>query len=340
VSPISPPLTPILTLPSRSLRSRRYLALDGRDFASGSFGPDIVGSGFAKYQRTQFMLRYGAGGMLSGNVVDGYEENVNDLDDVADVSELNSFAFISFNSSLPLKVNEMTLAEMRTTMEAFQAHIDEHNAEHPYAQAMQFCLLWYFMIAGEAVVANSFSGIAISISFAFVVLCIANWNWLVAVLAITSIVGVVAVVALSMVRLGGDLAGRLSSCVDSFCVDSFPSPAAGVVRGVSPRQPEILPASAAAEERFERRMAVAPTSSCSLRSHPSILTTTNNTRTRSRWAGTSTSSEASASSSSSDSPWTTLCTFATATRTAPPSTASRGSASQSSTWASASCPEP
>ena len=140
--------------------------------------------------------------MLSGNVVDGYESDVNALDDVADGSTLNSFAFITFNSTLPLKVNELDLAQMRYRMEKFEGYIDDHNLEYPAAKGIQFCVVWYFLIAGEAVVANSFQGIAISLTFAAFVLVLANSNWLIAALAVFSIVGVVSLVALCMVIMG------------------------------------------------------------------------------------------------------------------------------------------
>ena len=102
--------------------------------------------------------------MKSGVVVDGYEMNTTGLEFVWEAGEVDlfdAFAFITFNSTLPLKPNIMSLAEMRAWMEAFDALIEIHNAANPGAKGLQFCLYWYFMIAGEAIVQTTFNGIGI-----------------------------------------------------------------------------------------------------------------------------------------------------------------------------------
>ena len=143
---------------------KAFLNASSLDWSDGTHGKKILSPEFMDFQRLKFSERYAGGGMKSGVVVDGYEMNTTGLEFVWEAGEVDlfdAFAFITFNSTLPLKPNIMSLAEMRAWMEAFDALIEIHNAANPGAKGLQFCLYWYFMIAGEAIVQTTFNGIGI-----------------------------------------------------------------------------------------------------------------------------------------------------------------------------------
>lgn len=179
---------------------KEFLAANGKTWADGTHGAEILTPAFMNYQQLLFVQRYSTGGHLTGVVANGHNENVTTLA-TADAASLDTFAFISFNSTLPLKTNLMTLSQMRSTVEKWQAHIDVHNAANPKAQGIQYCLIWYFMNAGEAIVDSTMVGVTISLIFAATVLVVANMNYIIAGLAMLTIFGVIALVSLMMVAL-------------------------------------------------------------------------------------------------------------------------------------------
>ena len=173
-------------------------------WADGTHASKIVSPEFMNYQRLKFGERFTGAGMKSGVVVKGYEVDTTGLQDVVDAgteSELDVFAFITFNSTLPLKPSLLNLAEMRQWMEDFDALLATHNTANPSVKGLQFCLYWYFMIAGEAVVTSTKQGVAISLAFAAMILLGATRNWRLASLAILTVLGVVAAVAWMMILL-------------------------------------------------------------------------------------------------------------------------------------------
>ncbi|GMH46509.1 hypothetical protein TrRE_jg4152 [Triparma retinervis] len=174
------------------------------DWADGTHASKIVSPDFMNYQRLQFGERFTGAGTKSGVVVKGHETDVTGLQafiDAGTESELEVFAFITFNTTLPLKPTLLTLSQMRQWMEDFDALIATHNVVNPSVKGLQFCLYWYFMIAGEAVVTSTKEGIAISLAFAAIVLMVANRNWRLASLAMLTILGVIACVAWMMILL-------------------------------------------------------------------------------------------------------------------------------------------
>ncbi|GMH92518.1 hypothetical protein TrST_g7241 [Triparma strigata] len=195
---------------------KAYLTAIGKSWADETHGELIVSKGFMDYQRLLFVQRYAEGGHKSGVVVDGHTLNTTTLNaefSSGNAGNLNVFSYITFNSTLPLKTNELTLAEMSDVFDKWQAHIDTHNAAFPAAKGIQFCLVWYFLRAGEAIVSTTLVGVAISLVFAAVVLIVANANYIIASLALLTILAVISCVTMMMVILGWNIDFLGSVCL-------------------------------------------------------------------------------------------------------------------------------
>mmetsp|Transcript_12091 Transcript_12091/g.24707 ORF Transcript_12091/g.24707 Transcript_12091/m.24707 type:complete len:1010 (+) Transcript_12091:76-3105(+) len=186
-----------------------FLNSTGNSWSDGTHGNKIISPEFMDFQRVKFAERFAGGKMKSGVVVMG--ENGNNrqptaseltaiMADATRLSKLDVFAFITFNSTLPLKPSLMDLGEMRDWMETFDSMISTYT-KSTTVKGVQFCLYWYFMIAGEAIVTTTKQGIAISLTFAALVLLVANRNWILASLAMLTIIGVVGAVAWMMILL-------------------------------------------------------------------------------------------------------------------------------------------
>ncbi|GMH68506.1 hypothetical protein TL16_g04949 [Triparma laevis f. inornata] len=195
---------------------KAYLTNRGLSWADETHGELILSPGFMDYQRLLFVQRYATGGQKTGVVVDGHSLNTTTLGyelNTGGAGDLNAFSYITFNSTLPLKTNELSLGEMAEVWGKWQDHIDTHNAAHPNAKGLQFCLIWYFMRAGEAIVSTTLVGVTISLVFAAIVLVVANANYIIAGLALLTILAVIACVSMMMVILGWSIDFLGSVCL-------------------------------------------------------------------------------------------------------------------------------
>ena len=136
---------------------KTFLATQGKAWSDGAHGSEILTPDFMNYQRLLFVQRYSTGGHLTGVVVNGHNENVTTLAGT-DLAFLDVFAFITYNSTLPLKTNIMTLSQMQSTYDKWQSHLNVHNSANTKANAVQYCLIWYFMNAGAAIVDSTMIG--------------------------------------------------------------------------------------------------------------------------------------------------------------------------------------
>merc|ERR1711988_796301 len=172
----------------------QWLNAGGLDFHDGSHAAllaadDAAGTGFPTYLLGKTMMKWNMGQM--------YETGM-----LRDASGAIEFAWIGFNTTLPLKAEDKTVEEYVAIIDEWSKLADAYNDANPNARAVQFCSYWYWMDAALAIVQSSISGVTISIVFAFVVLVIANRNMLVPVLAIGCIIGILFLISFMIVIQG------------------------------------------------------------------------------------------------------------------------------------------
>jgi hypothetical protein len=165
-----------------------YLNSTGQTFASDT-ASQLSSVGFQTYLLMKTLTYF--------NVGMDYNTGIEFNDDGNAV-----FAFVGVNTTMPLKLEALTLVQYREFLDEWESWVDAHNKDNPSTQVSQFCVYWYFLIAGEAIVSTTMSGISISLVFAFCVLVIANKNWLIAIIAMAPIFVILIAVALMMVALG------------------------------------------------------------------------------------------------------------------------------------------
>ena len=111
------------------------------------------------------------------------------------MESIQRFAFITFNTTMPLTQSDLSLGESRVIFDKWQRHIDNHNSYNPNANALQNCNYWYFLIGGEEVVATTLQGIVATLICVYMVLIIGNGSFVVANLAILTIISIMVVIA-------------------------------------------------------------------------------------------------------------------------------------------------
>ena len=165
-----------------------YLNSTGQTFASDT-ASQLSSVGFQTYLLMKTLTYFNVG--MDYNTGIEFDDDGNAV-----------FAFVGVNTTMPLKLEALTLVQYREFLDEWESWVDAHNKDNPSTQVSQFCVYWYFLIAGEAIVSTTMSGISISLVFAFCVLVIANKNWLIAIIAMAPIFVILIAVALMMVALG------------------------------------------------------------------------------------------------------------------------------------------
>ena len=179
-----------------------YLNATGRDFYSGAHASELVNDGEAgfpsyllakTFEKWNLGQTYNTGLLIESNRV--------------------QFAWIGCNTTLPAKLKTLTTEQYVAIMSKWDKVLDEHNAGHPSSRAGQFCVYWYFVVAALAIVDSSVVGVTVSMIFAFLVLVVANRNWIVPFLAMIPIVGILFMVSFLLV-----VQGKTVDFIGSICL--------------------------------------------------------------------------------------------------------------------------
>eukprot|EP00937_MAST-01D_sp_MAST-1D-sp2_P003176 g3176.t1 len=114
------------------------------------------------------------------------------------------FAYCTYNSTIPLKFQTKSLSQHKDTIVEWETLLAKHNGgdDSKVVRALLFCRVWFFVIAGEAILSSTITGVSVCIVLAFSVLLLTTRNYLLAALATVLIVSVLIVVAFLMVLMG------------------------------------------------------------------------------------------------------------------------------------------